>query len=150
MRHHLLVAVTIVLASNLAWAGSKTAPTTVALVNERLIQPLVAKEREQSKFSRARLPPSERRVRMLDDKEQQDSAGDGFFTFAVDARRGWSDDNGDAKWTKAAITGCVYLARGEVFIKRGNAYHPAVAAVGKKTKAAPDRTCRTATQVSAR
>jgi hypothetical protein len=149
MRHRLLVAVTLVLTSSLASAGSSAEPKTVALVNERLIQPLAAKDRDQSKFSRARLPPSERRVRVLDEKPQQDSAGDTFFAFAVDARHGWGDDT-DKNWNKAAITGCVYPSRGEVFIKRGNAFHPATAAVGKKTKAAPDRTCHAATQLSRR
>ena len=133
MRHCLLVVVTIVLASNLALAGSKTTPTTVSLVTERLIQPLAAKDQNQSKFSRARLPPAERRVRMLDVTKQQDSAGNAFFAFAVDARHGWSDDDGK-NWTKAAFTGCVYPDSGDVFIKRGKAYHPAAAAVGKKTK----------------
>ena len=87
-------------------------------------------------------------MRVLDDKAQQDSAGQAFFTFAIDARHGWADD--DSAWTKAAITGCVYVGRGEVFIKRGNAFHPAIAALGKKTKAAPDGTCHSAAQVSAR
>jgi hypothetical protein len=40
--------------------------------------------------------------------------------------------------------------RKEVFIKRGNNYHPAIAAIGKKTKAAPEHTCRAAVQVSKR
>jgi hypothetical protein len=131
-------------------AESKAAPTTVSLVSDKLIRPLAAKEREQSKFSRAALPPSERRVRMLDDKEQTDSAGNSFFAFAIDARHGWSDDDGEANWTKSAITGCVYLSKGEVFIKRGKAFHPAIAALGKKTKAAPEGTCRAVTQVSVR
>jgi hypothetical protein len=153
MRHRLLVAVTIALTSSLASAGSSgssATPKTASLVTERIIQPLAAKEREQSKFSRARLPAAERRVRMLDDNPQQDSAGDAFFAFAIDARHGWGDDDGEAKWTKATITGCVYPARGEVFIKRGKVFHPAAAAIGKKTKAAPERTCHAATQVSAR
>jgi hypothetical protein len=149
MRHRLLVAVTLALTSSLTSAGSSTTPTTVALVHEKLIQPLAAKERDQSKFSRARLPPAERRVRLLDDKPQQDSAGEAFYAFAVDARHGWGDDD-EANWSKNAITGCVYPGRGEVFIKRGNAYHPATAAVGKKTKPAPERTCHVATQLSAR
>lgn len=150
MRHRLLVAVTLVLTSSLASAGSKPAPTTVSLVNERLIQPLAQKDHNQSKFSRARLPPSERRVRVLDEKPQQDSAGNAFFAFAVDARHGWGEAKDEANWSKAAITGCVYPDSGEVFIKRGNAFHPAAAAVGKKTKAAPERTCHAATQLSAR
>lgn len=86
---------------------------------------------------------------MLDEKPQQDSAGEAFVTFAVDIRQGWGDEE-EANWTKAAITGCVYPDRGEVFIKRGKAFHPAAAAVGKKTKAAPERTCHAAAQVSAR
>lgn len=112
------------------------------------MQPLVAKDREQSKFSRARLPPAERRVRLLDEKPQQDSAGESFVSFAIDARHGWGDDNDEASWQKAAITGCVYPSRGEVFIKRGKAFHPAAAAVGKKTKAAPEATCRAATRTA--
>ena len=150
MRHYLLVAVTLALTSSLASASSKAAPTTVALVNERLIQPLAAKDLKQSKFSRARLPPAARRVRMLDEKPQQDAAGEAFFTFAVDARNGWVEKDSPEAWTKATITGCVYPDRGEVFIKRGNAFHPATAAIGKKTKAAPERTCAAAPQLSAR
>lgn len=134
--------------SNLASAGSSAPPKAATLVTQQLIQPLVAKERARSKFTRARPAPSERRVRLLDTKPQQDSAGDAFLTFAVDARHSWADD--ESSWTKAAITGCVYPDRGEVFIKRGNGYHPAKAAIGKKTKRAPDRTCHGAAQVSAR
>ena len=145
MRTRLFVAVTIALTSSLASAGSKTAPTTASLINAKLIQPLVAKEENQSKFSRARPAPSERRVR-AEDKPQQDSAGNSFFAFSVDTRRGWSDD--ESAWTKDAITGCVYLDRGEVFIKRGKVFHPAAAAIGKKTKAAPSGTCTAAEQVS--
>lgn len=88
-------------------------------------------------------------MRILDDKPQQDSVGSAFLTFAVDTRHGWGDDE-ESHWTKAAITGCVYPDRGEVFIKRGKAFHPAAAALGKKTKAAPERTCQPAAQVSAR
>ena len=149
MRNRLVV-VSLVLTSSLASAGSKAEPNpAVALVTEQLVQPLAAKDDSRSKFSRARLPPSERRVRLLDEKAQQDSAGETFVTFAIDQRHGWAKDDKD-NWSKAAITGCVYPSRGEVFIKRGKAFHPAIAAVGKKTKAAPESTCRGATQVSAR
>ena len=82
------------------------------------------------------------------DENKQDSAGNLFSAFAVDTRHGWSKE--EASWTKGVITGCVYPENGGVFIKRGNAFHPAAAAVGKKTKAAPEQTCREATQVSAR
>lgn len=135
--------------SSLASAGSNPTPKSVSLVNDQLIQPLASKERSRSKFSRARLPAAERRVRVLDEKPKRDSAGNDFFAFAVDARHGWGDAD-DASWDKAAITGCVYPERGEVFIKRGKAYHPAVAAIGKKTKAAPEGTCHAAAQLSKR
>lgn len=82
-------------------------------------------------------------MRVLGDKPQHDSAGETFVTFAVDARNGWGDST-EANWKKATITGCVYTGRGDVFIKRGNAFHPATAALGKKTKAAPDATCHPA------
>ena len=152
MRHRLFVAVTLTLTSSLASAGSKAAEpkTAVALVTDQVVQPLAAKDDKQSKFSRARLPPSERRVRVLDEQPQQDSTGETFVTFAIDTRHGWGGEKGESAWTKAAITGCAYPSRGEVFIKRGKAFHPAAAAVGKKTKAAPEATCRGATQVSAR
>lgn len=148
MRHRLAV-LAVTLMSSLASAGANTEPkSAVALVTERIVQPLVAKDRAQSKFSRARLPPAERRVRVLDQKPQQDSAGESFVSFAIDARHGWGDDKDEASWQKAAITGCVYPSRGEVFIKRGKAFHPAAAAVGKKTKAAPEATCRSATRTA--
>lgn len=135
-------------------AGSKAPrkPTSeaVSLVNQQLIGPLVAKERKQSKFSRARLPPAERRVRVVEAEPQRDSAGDVFYTFVIDTRYGWVDDSDDeADWEKNAMTGCVYPGRGQVFIKRGKAFHPAAAAVGKKTKAAPAHTCTAAPQLSA-
>jgi hypothetical protein len=160
MRHRLVAAITIAVTSSLASAGSKPAPnaapvasatpTTASLIDDKLVKPLVAKEREQSKFSRARPAPSERRVRVLDEQPAHDSAGNAFFAFAIDTRRGWHQNDDDSNWTKSAMTGCVYLDRGEVFIKRGNAFHPAAAAVGKKTKAAPAGTCTATAQLSQR
>ena len=147
MRLSLLAAV-LVLSSNLASAGSE--PTATSLVNEKLIQPLAAKDSDRSKFSRARPMPSERRVRIVDATPQTDAAGSSFFTFAIDERHGWADAKDEASWNKATMTGCVYVDRKEVFIKRGNAFHPASAAVGKKTKAAPESTCHAAAAVSVR
>lgn len=88
-------------------------------------------------------------MRVLDETPQHDSDGNAFYTFAVDQRHGWGEDD-DTKWSKAALTGCVYPDSSEVFIKRGNAFHPAIAATGKKTKAAPERTCHVAAQLSKR
>jgi hypothetical protein len=157
MRLHLIVAVSLSLTSSLASAGSSNAPaqaattatatpTAASLVTTKLIQPLAARDNQRSRFSRARLPPAERRVRVLDESPQHDSSGNAFYTFAIDQRHGWRED--DASWSKAAMTGCVYPGSSEVFIKRGNAFHPASAAVGKKTKAAPERTCQAAAQLS--
>lgn len=92
-------------------------------------------------------PPSERRVRILDKNPQRDSVGEPFVRFAVDSRDGWDDSN-DAHWNHAVITGCAYPERGQVFVKRGTAFHPATAALGKKTKPAPSLTCMPAAQVS--
>ncbi|MGE0550320.1 MAG: hypothetical protein AB7O24_03640 [Kofleriaceae bacterium] len=150
MRNHLVIAVTIALTSSLASAGSNTPPTTADIVKEKLVQPLVAKERKQSKFSRARLPPQERRIRVVDAQPQLDSTGAAFFAFAIDAKHGWAEDDSAESWQRAAITGCVYPASGEVFIKRGKAFHPAEAALGKKTKASAETTCHAAAQLSAR
>ena len=149
MRHYLLAAATLVLTSSLALAGSSPESNATTLVNDKLVQPLAAKERDQGKFSRARPAPAERRVR-LEGKPQQDSAGATFLTFAIDERQGWSDASDDANWNKAKLTGCVYPELGDVYIKRGNAFHPAIAALGKKTKAAPERTCHASAAIRAR
>lgn len=124
-------------------------PTAAALVTAKLIEPLAAKDSHRSKFSRARLPPTARRVRVLDEAPQHDSEGNAFYSFAVDQRHGWSNDD-HAKWSTASLTGCVYPDSSEVFIKRGKSFHPAIAATGKKTKAAPERTCQAASQLSRR
>lgn len=149
MRHLMFVVATVVLTSNLASAGPDPGPSATSLVEAQLIQPLAAKERKQSRFSRARLPPSERRVRMANAKPQRDSNGEAFVTFAVDSRGGW-DDSSDAPWQTATISGCVYPGRGAVFIKRGNAFHPAAAALGKKTTPSPNTTCRSSSDQVAR
>lgn len=147
MRRYLFIVTTIALTSSLALAESDSAPTAVSLVEAQVLAPLAAKDGHRSKFSRSRLSPSERRVRVLDKTPQRDSAGKAFVAFEIDERRGWhsSEDN----WNTATISGCVYSERGDVFIKRGNAFHPAAAALGKKTKAAPNTTCHPVTQLSA-
>ncbi len=115
-----------------------------ALVQRELLQPLAAKERDQSRFSRARLPAQERRIRVLDDQPRKDTAGNAFFTFAVDARHGvYALAEGDeAHWRPATITGCVYLSRGEVFVKSGDRYRPAAFLLGKNLKPAAEPICQ--------
>jgi hypothetical protein len=67
-----------------------------------------------------------------------------FVRFAVDARHGYREvaEDGEAGWRLAAITGCVYLDRGQVFVQKGDEYRPAAFLLGKNVKAAADSTCR--------
>lgn len=153
---HRSLAVLVLAVSSLASANPEAKPTSpelqqaVALVDSELVRPLAHKEQARSKFSRARPPAAQRRVRPLE--LARDNAGKSFVTFAVDERHGWfDDDDGDEdKWIKDQIVGCAYLDSREVFIKRGKAFHPAAAKLGKKTKAAPTSTCQAAARVVAR
>jgi hypothetical protein len=123
-------------------AQSPEAKAAVALVSHDLIQPLAVKEDKVSKFSRARLPPQERRVRILDEQPRKDAEGNAFVRFAVDARHGFSEDPDESQWQQATITGCVYLDRSQVFVKRGREYRPAAFLLGKNLKAAAGSTCQ--------
>jgi hypothetical protein len=125
-------------------AKSTEAKAAVALVSRVLIQPLALKERNVSRFSRARLPPQARRVRILDEQPRKDATGNTFVRFAVDARRGFSadPDADESRWRQATITGCVYLDRSEVFVKKGDEYRPAAFLLGKNLKAAAESTCQ--------
>ena len=68
--------------------------------------------------------------------------------FAVDersaafARRPADDASG---WRKDAIGGCVYPARDEVFVKRGDKFFGATLLLGKRTLAADEAVCQAAT-----
>jgi hypothetical protein len=121
------------------------ARTAEALISRELIQPLAAKERSQSRFSRASLPPRDRRVRILDERASKDATGAAFVRFAIDARFGLRDTADDeSRWNLATITGCVYLERSEVFVKRGDEYRPAAFLAGKNLKAGAETTCQPA------
>jgi hypothetical protein len=112
-----------------------------ALVTRELLEPLAVKESHQGRFSRGRLPPQDRRVRILDDQPRKDSQGDAFVTFAVDARHGMRAEDNESSWRKATITGCAYPGRSQVFIKKGDQYRPAAFLLGKKLKPAAAGTC---------
>lgn len=107
------------------------------IVQQKLRRPLAMKEQEHSKFSRARLPPQDRRLRLQ--QAAVDATGATFVAFAVDSRHGFADS--DDAWRADAIVGCVYPGRDEVFIRRGDEVRPAAMLLGKKTKAAPATTC---------
>ena len=118
-----------------------------AVVEKQLVKPLGEKESRRSHFSRSYIPPQVRRVRVLDRERSIDGRGAAFAAFAVDeqsralARRA-ADDSG--RWRKDTIVGCVYPARDEVFIKRGDKFFDAGMLLGKKTTAADDTVCRPA------
>jgi hypothetical protein len=156
-----LLTLASLLAPTLVFAGEPAPDTVVAkaeaTVKKELIQPLAAKELQRSRFSRARMPATARRVRVLDTAERQDDKGKTFVTFAIDARHGRYSDleeglddlpqqapkkEKDDGWRKDAITGCVYLASNEVFIKQGEGFRPAGILMGKKVKTAPEHTCK--------
>lgn len=110
------------------------------VVQQHLLQPLTAKEKEHSRFSRARLPPQDRRLRLL--QTAVDATGATFVAFAVDSRFGFAAN--DDPWRDNDIVGCVYPGRNEVFVQRGDEIRPAAMLLGRKTKAAPATTCRAA------
>jgi hypothetical protein len=112
----------------------------LALVERNLLQPLADKELGQSRFSRARMPAEERRVRILE--QQHDPRGRPFVRFAVDARHGYLEESDEASWRLATITGCVYLDRSEIFVQKGDQYRPAALLLGKYVKPAAAPTCR--------
>jgi hypothetical protein len=109
-------------------------------VKKQLLTPLKRSEEKRSKFSRARMPPAERRVRVLDEAPVKDREGASFVGFAVDERYalGGSEDD----WNKDDIVGCLYPTSGEIFVKVGDTWRPAAHIVGKKVKAAPEHVCQ--------
>ena len=123
----------------------KPMPEATAVVEKLLVKPLGEKEARRSRFSRAYIPPQARRVRVLDGQRSTDGRGAEFVAFAVDERSGLSvrraADDSD-RWRKDAIVGCVYPARDEVFIKRGDKFFGAGLLLGQKTGAADDAVCR--------
>ena len=154
-RHWLMVLSLFALLLPAARQASATPPDqqkaadaqAAAVVDKELVKPLTAKEERQDRFSRAYIPPHARRVRVLDSPRATDGRGAEFVTFAVDersgryARRPAADPTG---WRSDAIVGCVYPARGEVFIKRGDKFFAAALLLGRKTAAADDTVCHAA------
>jgi hypothetical protein len=101
-----------------------------ARVEAGLVKPLAEHERSVSRFSRARMPPAERRVRVTQTTESRDRSGRAFMTFAVDVKYG-------PEWHNDDIVGCAYTATGELFVKRGDDYRPAAFLLGKPADPAP-------------
>ena len=100
-------------------------------VEKGLLEPLAQKERERSRFSRARMPPQERRVRVTQAAATLDASGRAYMAFAVDVRRG-------AEWHENDFVGCAYTQTGALFVKRGDEYRPAESLLGKDADVAPN------------
>jgi hypothetical protein len=94
-------------------------------VREGLVAPLADYEASTSRFSRARLPPRERRVRITQVTPTVDAGGRPFMAFAIDAR--W----GTGEWHENDIVGCAYTTSGDIFVKRGDDFRPAAILLGK-------------------
>jgi len=99
-------------------------------VEKALLEPLARQEKERSRFSRARMPPQERRVRVPQAAPTLDASGRGYLAFAVDVRRG-------AEWHQDDVVGCAYPQTGALFVKRGDGYRPAEILLGKDVDVAP-------------
>ena len=94
-------------------------------VRDGLVAPLAEYEANRSRFSRARMPPGERRVRVTQVTPAVDAAGRPFMAFAIDVR--W----GGAEWRENDIVGCAYMKSGELFVKRGEDFRSAAILLGK-------------------
>jgi hypothetical protein len=85
---------------------------------------------------------------VVDAEPPQDAVGGRFIRFEVDERMGVMRRGDTDSWNKATITGCVYLDRKEVFIKKGDQYRPAAFLLGKNLKPAAAPTCQDATTLA--
>jgi hypothetical protein len=93
-----------------------------ARVETGLVKPLA--ERENTRFSRARPAPRERRVRITSSIVITDKSGRPFLPFAIDVRFG-------SEWRENDMVGCVYTPNHGIFVKRGEAYRPAAFLLGE-------------------
>jgi len=125
-----LSALVLSLVPSLASADETPAGAAKRRVEEGLVKPLAEKESERSKFSRARMPPAERRVRITQATTGVDKSGREFLPFAIDVRWG-------SEWRENDVVGCAYLKNGELFVKRGEEYRPAAILLGKSVDAVP-------------
>jgi hypothetical protein len=117
------------------------------VVEKQLVEPLADRETRNVRFSRVYIPPMARRVRFEAKEQTTDGRGAEFMAFSIDERaavlgRRAADES--EHWRKDVIVGCVYPARDEVFIKRGDKFFGASLLLGKKTAVAEDAICHPA------
>jgi hypothetical protein len=140
MRFQQLALFCVLLCSDLQVARAETGPDADAMkaaVEKGLLQPLARRDSERSRFARARMPPSERRVRMTDGVLHADARGEAFSSFTVDIRWG-------SQWNADLMTGCIYPGTGAIYVKQGEGYLDGSALMGKKASAAPPEACKAA------
>jgi hypothetical protein len=89
-----------------------------------LVKPLAAHDQDMSRFSRMRMPPRERRVRMPQTAASHDQSGRAFLPFAIDGKFTGGD------WRENDVVGCVYTENGGMFVKLGDSYRPASVLLG--------------------
>ena len=116
-----------------------------AMIATKLLEPLVKKEANRSRFSRAAMPPQARRIRILDQAPRADAQGRSFFAFAIDETRFGApagEEIPETSWFKDAITGCVYPESGEVLVQRGETYYASTILLGEAASTASVEACR--------
>ena len=119
-----LCVLALLLVPSSASADDPPAAVVQRRVEKGLVEPLVQKEKERSRFSRARMPPQERRVRVTQAAVTLDANGRAYMAFAIDVRRG-------TEWHDNEVVGCAYPQSGALFVKRGAEYRPADILLGK-------------------
>jgi hypothetical protein len=102
------------------------------------MKPLAAHDNDVSQFSRMRMPPRERRLRMTSTTPVVDQAGQAFLTFTVDGRAGKK-----GAWHENDFVGCVYVDKGDIFVKT-DGYRPASVMLGVAGDIVPN-VCKAAT-----
>ncbi len=120
----------LLLVPSAASADDPPAAVVQRRVEKGLLEPLAQKEKERSRFSRLRMPPQERRVRVTQASVSIDASGRAYMAFAVDVRRG-------NEWHENDVVGCGYTQTGALFVKRGDEYRPAEILLGKDVDVAP-------------
>jgi hypothetical protein len=105
-------------------AGPGSEAEVSQLVEAAVLKPLAQREDARSRYSRVRMPPAARQVRVLDGRPEKDSQGRTFVRFAVDEKR-------FAEWKRSAMVGCAYPDDRAVFIKRGERVESAATYLGK-------------------
>lgn len=125
-------------ASGRSSAAPPPADEAVAQVHRLFLEPLIARDAQTSRFSRAARPPTQRRLRSQGDAPRTDATGALFYAFAIDHRA-----SGGA-WQHDAEVGCIYPDTGEIYVARGGVYLSSGWWLGTGGGEAPGSACRAA------